>query len=54
MSEQIEWPEDDPAFIQWLEDRLEDARRAQDAEMEKKHKQKAEYWLEQTKGGDPC
>jgi hypothetical protein len=52
---EIEWP-DDPAFIKWLDERLIEAREAQDKEMERQHREKGEAWLKKTTeaGEDPC
>ena len=44
----------DPAWIQWLEDRHEEAVKAQDEEAEKRQQEKREYWLAKTEGGVPC
>lgn len=44
----------DPEYTVWLEERIEESRRAQDAEMEAKHEEKREYWLNKTEGEDPC
>ena len=48
-----DWP-DDPYFIAWLEERLQEAREEQDKEMERQQKERRDYWLEKTKGEDPC
>lgn len=48
-----DWPED-PAFIKWLEERLQEAREAQDKEMQRRQRERRDYWLEKTKGEDPC
>lgn len=44
----------DPDWIKWLEDRHDEAVKAQDNEAEKRHQEKREYWLAKTEGEDPC
>ena len=52
---QNEWA-NDPGYLEWAERMAQEARDAQDKEMERQHRVKGEAWLKKTQdeGLDPC